>query len=100
NSGAHVLPQRLAVRLEHGKLNSLADRLVQIGDIAPQIDVLPLRVGTERPSVRADRFAGRDRRSASVAGADGKPAGNPGANHGVRHKVLEVLLSPISDRLA
>ena len=45
---AHVGPEPLAVRLEHRPLRALVDRALEVGEVAAQVDVLPLGIGADR----------------------------------------------------
>ena len=44
----HVGPQRVAVGLEHRPLRALVDRALEVGEVAPQVDVLPFGIGADR----------------------------------------------------
>src|SRR5439155_26913636 len=45
DGAADARPQRVAVVLEHGPLRSPVDRVLQIDEVAPHVDVLPLGSG-------------------------------------------------------
>src|SRR6266550_1355581 len=47
DGSAHVGPQRFAVGLKHCPLRPFVYRVFEVGKVAPQVDVLPLRVGTD-----------------------------------------------------
>jgi hypothetical protein len=44
----HARPQGFAVRLEHRPLRSLVDRVLDVGEVAAQLDVFPVGVGAHR----------------------------------------------------
>ena len=54
DGAAHVGPQLGAVGLEHRPLRALVDRVLEVGEVAPQVDVLPLGIarGVRAPHSR------------------------------------------------
>src|SRR5262249_57733615 len=46
---AHVRPQLGPVGLEDGPLGALLDRALEVGEVAPHVEVLPLGVGAGGP---------------------------------------------------
>src|SRR5262245_57144594 len=48
---ADVRPELLAVGLEDGPLRAPVDPSLDVGEVAPHVDVLPLRIRADRPCV-------------------------------------------------
>ena len=43
----HAYPELFAVRFKNGPLRALIDGSFEIGEVAPEIDVFPFRIGTD-----------------------------------------------------
>jgi len=45
---SHVGPKLFAIRLEHRLLRALVDRVFEVGEVTPHVDVLPFRIRADR----------------------------------------------------